>query len=163
MRTPRIAWLLVCVAVLSPRASAVNSVAQTWDEAILSAIRLDRPNPPVHARNLFHLSVAMYDAWAAYDSVAVGYLFRAKRTTSDVAAARREAISYAAYRLLRERYALSLSGSTSLAALDAQLAALGYDKNNLSTDTSTPAGVGNAVFATVSGWFQGLRILISQN
>jgi len=153
MRTPRIAWLLVCVAVLSPRASAVNSVAQTWDEAILSAIRLDRPNPPVHARNLFHLSVAMYDAWAAYDSVAVGYLFRAKRTTSDVAAARREAISYAAYRLLRERYALSLNGSASLAALDAQLAALGYDKNNLSTDTSTPAGVGNTVFATVSGWF----------
>ena len=146
-------WFLMWVSVFSPRASVAQSVARTWDEQILSAIRIDRPNPPVHARNLFHFSVAMYDAWAAYDSVAVGYLFREKHTAGDIAAARREAISYAAYRILRERYALSLNGATSVAALDAQLAALGYNKNNLSTDTSTPAGVGNSVYAAVSNFF----------
>ena len=135
------------------RASAVPSVARTWDEEILSAIRIDRPNPPVHARNLFHFSVAMYDAWAAYDTVAVGCIYRGKHTAADVAAARQEAISFAAYRILRERYALSLNASTSLAALDARMTALGYDKNNVSRDTSTPAGVGNSVFDAVSAWF----------
>jgi hypothetical protein len=135
------------------RASALPSIARTWDEEILSAIRIDRPNPPVHARNLFHFSVAMYDAWAAYDSVAVGYLYRGKHTAGNVAAARQEAISFAAYRILKERYALSLNASTTLAALDARMTALGYDKNNTSTDTSTPAGVGNSVFAAVSAWF----------
>jgi hypothetical protein len=49
------------------------SVARRWDEALLDAIRRSLPNPPVHARNLFHTSVAMWDAWAAYDPVADGY------------------------------------------------------------------------------------------
>jgi hypothetical protein len=124
-----------------------------WDEEILSAIRIDTPHPPVHARNLFSFSVAMYDAWAAYDSVAVGYVYRGKHSASDVAAARREAISYAAYRILKERYALSRSGSTTLAALDAHMVALGYNTNNSSLDTSTSAGVGNSVYAAVSSWF----------
>src|SRR5436190_18464317 len=100
------------------RASAAQSIARVWDEQILSAIRVDVPHPPVHARNLFHLSVAMYDAWAAYDPVAVGYLYHRKHTAADLAAARNEAISYAAYRLLSERYSLSRSASTTLALLD---------------------------------------------
>ena len=153
MKFSRGRWLIILVFAFSAKASGVPSIARTWDEQILSAIRIDRPNPPVHARNLFHVSVAMYDAWAAYDPVAVGYLFREKHTAADVAAARREAISYAAYRILKERYTLSLNASTSLAVLDAQMALLGYDVNNLSTDTSTPAGVGNSVFAAVSNFF----------
>src|SRR5258708_38471040 len=95
----------------------------------------------------------MYDAWAAYDSVAVGYLFREKHTAADVAAARQQAISYAAYRMLKERYVFSKSASNTLYTIGAQMTALGYDTNNVSTDTSTPAGVGNAVYATVSAFF----------
>lgn len=38
---------------------AEHSVARVWDETLLNAIRTDRPKPPVHSRNLFHLSVAM--------------------------------------------------------------------------------------------------------
>ena len=72
-----------------PSASATSSIAQTWDEQILAAIRIDRPHPPVHARNLFTLSAAMYDAWAAYDGVAVGFVYRGKHSAGDVAAARR--------------------------------------------------------------------------
>lgn len=144
---PLLCLLNVC------EAGASQSIARVWDEQILAAIRIDKPNPPVHARNLLHFSVVMYDAWAAYDPVAVGYLFHEKHSAPDVAAARREAISYAAYRLLRERYALSISASNSLPALDAQMAALGYDTNNVSTDTSTPAGLGNSVAALVSAFF----------
>ncbi len=50
-----------------------HSVARIWDEALLDAIRRDFPAPTVHARNLFHTSAAMWDAWAAYDPTAVGY------------------------------------------------------------------------------------------
>ena len=65
------------------------SVARLWDEALLDAIRRSCPHPPVHARNLFHTSVAMWDAWAAYDPTASGYLVKEKHTASDVTAARR--------------------------------------------------------------------------
>ena len=88
--------------------SAATGVARIWNEQQLSAIRVDRPHPPVQARNLFSVSAAMYDAWAAYDVTAVGYVYRGKHSAMDIAAARREAVSYAAYRMLRERYALSL-------------------------------------------------------
>ncbi len=95
--------LLSVPSLFSIDLNAAQSIARVWDEQILSAIRIDSPNPPVHARNLFHLSVCMYDAWAVYDTNAVGYLFREKHTAADVAAARREAISYAAYRILKQR------------------------------------------------------------
>ena len=153
MKLLRLALLIVCSFGAASQAFSVQSIARVWDEEILSAIRIDKPHPPVQARNLFTGSVAMYDAWAAYDSVAVGYVYRGKHTAADVAAARREAISYAAYRILKESYALSINAATPLAALDVRMAAVGYDKNNVSTDTSTPAGVGNSVAATVSAWF----------
>ncbi len=132
---------------------ADHSVARIWDEEILSAIRIDLPHPPVHARNLFTLSAAMYDAWAAYDPVAVGFVHHEKHSAADVEAARHEAISYAAYRILKERFALSRNAVTTLAALDVRLAALGYNKNNFSVDASTPAGLGNRIAAEVSSYF----------
>src|SRR5262245_42187811 len=100
---------LVLLAVTSetmadPRGNSGPSVARQWDEQLLDALRVDIPKPPVHARNLFHLSVAMWDAWAAYAPHAVGYLVNEKHRAPNVGAARAEAISYAAYRLLRDRF-----------------------------------------------------------
>src|SRR5262245_55049087 len=149
--------ILLCLATAlfqsSVLAASSNSIARVWNEHALSAIRIDTPHPPVQARNLFSLSVCMYDAWAAYDEGAVGYVYRGKHTARHVAAARREAISYAAYRMLKERYVFSRSASNTLAALDAHMVSLGYHTNNYSLDGSTPAGVGNAVYAAVSAWF----------
>lgn len=155
MSSRLLALVFGCSASLAGCAGSARaqSTARIWDESILSAIRIDTPNPPVHARNLFHLSAAMYDAWAAYDTTAVGYLFREKHISTNTAAAQSEAISYAAYRLLMERYVYSKSASNTLAAIGAQMTALGYDTNNVSLDTSTPAGVGNAVYAAVSAYF----------
>src|SRR3954464_10970023 len=153
MKSSPFGFLFLLGLSIVTHASAAQSIARFWDEQILSAIRIDTPNPPVHARNLYHVSVAMYDAWVAYDSVAVGYLVREKHTAADVAAARREAISYAAYRLLKERYYYSRNSTNTLAALDTAMAGLGYDTNNISVDTSTPAGLGNAVYAAVSAYF----------
>src|SRR5437879_4125641 len=144
----------ICGASANIRAAASNSVARVWHERALAAIRVDTPHPPAQARNLFSLSVCMYDAWAAYDTHgAVGYVYRGKHTAGDITAARKEAISYAAWRLLKERHVYSRTAAATLAADDAQMSALGYDTNNVSRDTSTPAGVGNSVYDAVSAWF----------
>src|SRR5438067_9647541 len=134
MSASRFVLLVLFGSKLVTCAFASTNIARLWNEHILSAIRIDTPHPPVHARNLFHLSVAMYDAWAAYDPVAVGYLYHGKHTAADLAAARNEAISYAAYRLLSERYSLSRGASATLALLDGKMTGLGYDKNNTTLD-----------------------------
>jgi len=136
-----------------------DSVARMWNEQNLAAVRLSFPDPPVHARNLFHISVAIYDAWAAYDPIAVGYLHRENATAVDVAAARQEAVSYAAYRVLSHRYNTVKHPNTPPAnALQAQnqfdilLTILGYDQNITATTGDTPAAVGNRVAETIITW-----------
>jgi hypothetical protein len=136
-----------------PAVLAASSIARVWNEQALQAIRRDTPHPPAQARNLFSLSVCMYDAWAAYDPLATGYVYRGKHAATDVAKARHEAISFAAYRMLKERHVYSRTASATLAADDHLFANLGYDPNHVSRDTSSPAGVGNAVYDTVSAWF----------
>ncbi len=129
------------------------SIARNWNERALEGIRMDTPHPPGQARNLFSFSVCMYDAWAAYDTNAVGFLYRGKHTAPDLAAARREAISYAMYRMMLERHTYSRTATNQAGANPAFMAALGYDTNNVSRDTSTPAGVGNSVYDAVSAYF----------
>lgn len=41
-----------------------HSIARDWNEEILHAIRNDFARPTVHARNLWHTSILMYDIWA---------------------------------------------------------------------------------------------------
>jgi hypothetical protein len=141
------------VTLLPTLLPATETIARVWNERALSAIRNDTPHPPAQARNLFSFSVCMYDAWAAYDPVAVGYVYRGKHTASDVAAARREAISYAVHRMMRERHAYSRTAAATLGANDGQMWSLGYDPGNETRDPSTPAGVGNRVYDAVSAWF----------
>ena len=129
------------------------SIARNWNERIIEGIRMDTPHPPVHARNLFTFSVCMYDAWAAYDTNAVGFIYRGKHTAVDVAAARREAISYAMYRMMLARHAYSRTATNQATANPNFMAALGYDATNVSRDTSTPAGIGNSIYDAVSAWF----------
>ena len=99
-----------------------KSVARLWDEAILDAIRRDIPRPTVHARNLYHLSAGMWDAWAAYDPVADGVFIDEKVEAEDPAAARDRAISTAAYRILTHRYGQANGAEESLAEFDALMA-----------------------------------------
>ena len=80
-----------------------HSVARQWNDVLLDSIRKDFARPTVHARNLYHTSAAMWDAWAAYDEQADQVLHQEKLSAKDVQAAREEAISYAMYRLLRHR------------------------------------------------------------
>ncbi len=129
------------------------SIARNWNERALEGIRMDTPHPPVQARNLFSFSVCMYDAWAAYDTNAVGFIYRAKHTAPDVEAARREAISYAVYRMIVERHAFSRTATNQVVRNPEFMSLIGYDPDNVSRDTNTPAGVGNTIYDAVSEWF----------
>ena len=87
------------------------------------------------ARFFALVHVAMYDAWTAYDPVAVGvFTGAALRGTGGPSTVvnKREAVSHAAYEVLRE---LAPVRSRALAAY---MAALGYETNA----TSAPAMVG---------------------
>jgi hypothetical protein len=129
------------------------STARNWDERALETIRADTPNPPVQARNLFSYAVCMYDAWAAYDTNAVGFIYHKKHTAADVAAARNAAISYAVYRMMDERMHYSRTATNQIARDPDFMMAMGYDPSITSRDPSTPAGVGNSIYDAVSAWF----------
>jgi hypothetical protein len=125
------------------------SVARRWDEALLDAIRRALPNPPVHARNLFHTSIAMWDAWAVYDPTASGYIVHEKHTASDRTAARDEAISYAAYRVLTSRFVKAVGADQSISEFADVMDTLCYPVTVTTTDADTPAAVGNRIGAAV--------------
>ncbi|MEY8847404.1 FG-GAP-like repeat-containing protein [Psychroserpens sp. XS_ASV72] len=128
------------------------SIAKLWNEALLEAIRNDFARPTVHARNLFHSSIAMYDAWAIYDDEAKPYLignsvhgfesdlenFIPAESIED---SRKKAISYAMYRLLTYRFQNSPNAEESQRLFDLIMSQLGYD---IEANTSTLYQFGNA-------------------
>lgn len=126
------------------------TTARLWDEQLLHAISIDTARPTVHARNLFHLSAAMYDAWAAYDPTASQFVYHEKATAGDIEAGRNEAISYAAYNVLKFRFVSGPAGigpgkSETQVDLDFQMSLLGYDPNFTSTAGNSPAALGNRI------------------
>ena len=98
-----------------------RSAARVWNDEALEAIRLDFPAPTVHARNLFHLSSAGWDAWAAFDSGADALFVQRDAAASDVEAARVDAISFASHRVLTERYRNSIGRRDALDSMDQTL------------------------------------------
>ena len=162
--------LLISILILGGEVVAQPTVARRWNEALLEAIRHDFARPTVHARNLFHTSAAMYDAWAAYDSSATPYfLGRSHRgyfipfdgvpRPDDVRAARQEAISYACYRLIRSRFLNSPGAEATLTDIDNLMRDLGYNPNNTGEDyrSGSPAALGNYIAAQIIefGWQDG--------
>jgi hypothetical protein len=126
-----------------------QSVARIWDERLLSLIRQVVPAPTVHARNLFHLSVAMWDAWAAYDESADGYLVAEKLDADEANAAREVAMSFAAYRILAWRYGEVADLDTAMEELDRTMADLCYRPDYTTTAGTDPAALGNRIAAAV--------------
>jgi hypothetical protein len=126
-----------------------QSVARVWDEALLDAIRRDIPAPGTHARNLFDVSAAMWDAWAAYHPKADGYFVTGKRKARNVEAAREEAMSYAAYRILLWRYSYGANMRVTFGELTHTMRSLCYDPSFTGTKGSSPAALGNRIAAAV--------------
>ncbi|PKQ43579.1 FG-GAP-like repeat-containing protein [Confluentibacter flavum] len=134
------------------------SIARLWNETLLSLIRKDYARPTVHSRNLFHTSIALYDAWAIYDDEAQPYLlgntvhninsnFKGFKATGEVNEARKKTMSYAAYRLLSERFRLSPNPELSQGIMVKVMNDLGYDISITDADYTNgdPIALGNYI------------------
>lgn len=141
-----------------PTVSTDYNIARQWNEMLLASIRKDFARPTVHARNLFHISAAMWDAWSAYDAGSEEFLlgktvdgftcvYAGIPVSPDIESDREKAISYAAYRLLKHRFAGSPQAPLLNIGYDAHMATLGYDINYVSTDYSSgnAAALGNYI------------------
>jgi hypothetical protein len=129
------------------------SVARAWNETLLDAIRKDFPAPTIHSRNLYHVSAAIWDAFWAYEENGWNQASPAfhkeeidsSSHTPDRISAQREAISYAAYRVLIQRYEKSVGKDYSLFAFNWLMNELGYDPGYEDVDSNYPAAVGNRI------------------
>ena len=143
---PRLAiGVLLAVVVAVSAGAEPHSVARRWNELMLEAIRNDFARPPIHARNLYHVSAAMWDAWAVYDDTAQPIFLNERIHADDIEAARHEAISYAAYRVLYRRYQISPGAYVSLPSFDDLLTELGYDYRVTEREGNSAAAVGNRI------------------
>jgi len=133
-----------------------HSIARKWNEVLLEGIRNDYARPTVHARNLFHTSIALYDSWAVYESDANTY-FLGKNTggfncsfdwvpvAENKKIAQEEAMSFAAYRLLKHRFSNTPGAAYTLNLIDSLFSSLGFNPAFTSADytTNVPAAIGN--------------------
>lgn len=151
-------FIALCIHFVSIAQDTDHSIARKWNDVLLELIRNDFARPTVHARNLFHHSIAMYDAWAAYDTQANPYLlgnihhgfytpFRKTEAVGNISSAREEAISYASYRLLNHRFKNSPAAENMLQKTDSLMLALNYSPAFSSTayQTDGPAALGNYI------------------
>jgi hypothetical protein len=123
-----------------------RSVARIWDAATL-AVDPGRDDPALQARNLFHLSAAMWDAWAAYEPRGTGYFLTEKHRTSHPLPAQEAAISYAAYRLLVWRASYGANMAAAFRRLTTTMRSLCYRPDFVSVRGQSPAALGNRIAA----------------
>lgn len=133
-----------------------HSVARMWNEVVLDAIRNDYARPTVHARNLFHISAAMYDSWASYRPLETPYYIANSmcdaddlEVPTDALPAQEKALSYAAYRLIIHRFANSPGAGFSINEANTLMAELEFDVNftdtNYLTSADNAAALGNYI------------------
>ena len=133
--------------ILNPETQLVTvddpspTVSVLWDRAIQEAV-IDhgKLGPTVASRAYAIAHTAMFDAWAAYDETAISTQLEddlQRPETENTDANKSEAMSYAAYRALAELF------PEQTVIFDEVMAELGFDPANMTTDTTTAAGVGN--------------------
>ena len=135
-----------------------HSVARMWNEVLLLAIRNDFARPTVHARNLFHISSAMFDAWSVYKPQTHGFLFgnevagfacsaESIDLPDDILPQQELAISYAVYRIIQHRFNFSPGSFEIMEAADSLMQSLGFNLDDESLDYSqgSAAALGNYI------------------
>jgi hypothetical protein len=143
-------YILPVITVLgATQVTEQHSVARQWNDELLEAIRQGFARPTVHARDLYHTSAAMWDAWAAYGTRLSQVFHEETGQAANIQEAREEAISYASYRIIGARFANSPGADAIRTAIDAKMDELGFDKDFTSTEGDTPAALGNRIAATV--------------
>jgi hypothetical protein len=128
----------------SARAAAGDSVVLVWNQQLLDTFKETRTGPTIAARALAVVHTAIYDAWAAYDPVAVGTRMggnlrqpAGERTLDN----KNRAVSFAAYATLVDLFPARQG------IYSQQMADLGYAVDG--SDTSRAAMVGGAAAQAV--------------
>jgi len=117
-----------------------------WNEALLQAVRDTKPGPTVVARAIAVVHTSMFDAWTAYDAVAVPTRphYRWRRPAAERTAGRKaEAVSRAAWIALRDLF------PGEQAMFDALLARQGFVAGVSPGDLATPEGIATAAAQAV--------------
>ena len=135
-----------------------NSVARVWNEALLESIRNDFARPVVHARNLFHVSAAMYDAWAVHHDTGSPYFlgqtvhgfpiaYQPTAFEGDVEENLSKTISYACFRLIAHRFRFAPGYQEIMPMIADIMNRHQYDTAFTSTDYTSgdPAALGNYI------------------
>ena len=122
------------------------TISVLWDQVVQEAVINTAPGPTIASRAYSMVHTAIFDAWAAYDLTAISTqlgddLQRPEWEVTETN--KREAISYAAYRVLEDLFPSQID------IFDSLMAELGYEPENNTTDTTTPAGIGNVSAQTL--------------
>lgn len=130
---------------LSLPASA-TSVVDDWTSAVLQAVRDTHMGPPMVARATAMMYTSMYDSWAAYDASADATMLgnSLRRPESERTPQNKEkAVCYAAYRTLADLF----RQPAQVQSFRSVMGIYGCDCDNLTTDLSSAAGIGNVCAA----------------
>jgi hypothetical protein len=141
-----VAGVVLCP-ILAWAQDVTPSVVIQWNNAALQGVRDSKLGPPMVARALAIVHTCIYDAWAAYDRHALGTQLGGSLRQPPYQRRifnKNKAISFAAYRA-----AVDLFPGDKAKVFDPLMASLGYDPNDMSTNTETPSGVGNVACAAV--------------
>ncbi len=120
--------------------AATGTVVTTWMSVMLDAVRVAKPGPPMVARSIAIVQTAVYDAWAAYDPVAIGTQLGAtlRRPVAEHTTQNKSiAISHAAYVALIDQFPASKP------LFDATMKALGRTLDTGTVERGRPEGIGN--------------------
>jgi hypothetical protein len=143
-------FAVLALTLLSPSAlPAEDTLAVRWNDVLLELVRTSRLGPPIVARAIGEVHTCGFDAWTAYDDVAVGTQLGAtlrrppaERTPQN----KQKAFSYGEYRCLLDLFPAQSN------FLRAQMIGFGFDPDDASTNPDTPQGVGNLAAAAVIGF-----------
>lgn len=155
-------YTTLCNTGIHPDSLNNYSIARLWMEILLEAIRKDLARPTVHARNLFHSSIMMYDIWHLYNSIlndnpSNSYLINKSlheitcpliidpqlMNISDI----NEVLSFAMYRLISHRFKDSPGVKNTFRNINGLFELYGYNINykHKNYETGNPADIGNYI------------------
>jgi len=137
---------ILCIGAASEAGAA--SIARRWNDMLLQAVRYDYARPTVTARNLFHMSIVLYDSWSIYEKTSPNYHINFKRESSNPDADRNVTTSYAAYRFLLKRFAKAPKFEQIKKESTELMRELGLNPDD-TTVGETPIGTGNMIAGMV--------------
>lgn len=119
-----------------------RTLSVRWDAAVQQAVAVTSSGPTIGSRAYAMVHTAIYDAWSAYDPLAVSTRLAdtlQRPNAENTEANKSEAMSHAAYRVLVDLFPEQQS------IFDEVMAELGYDADVNSANASIPAEIGQAM------------------